>query len=163
MDIFDYVAFSRPDEAYELLGEYSSDSPRSKSDLANTLRRTFQGLRFHEHKSDFLIKLAEIHPDTDLFTDLNMEDEEISNESRKSQPLWVETSKLGADGESVSLIKDWFNSSVLNNKNDSIQLELNNIKTEATTSKLLNERLFKVGVVIVLSFIAFKLYKSNNK
>lgn len=170
MDIFSYVAHQNPQEALDLLGNYSRVKPRNKQGLAEDLKKIYKNLRIDGEKEEFLFKLGEIHPDKEIIQVNDIVTSDYNDNykghvscncpmcrSKEIMHHEVIGSMVGANGQQA--VSHYMNSGAVQSQigDPTILAEINNLKTESTVQKTFNDKLFKFVVITAIIALGWKL------
>jgi hypothetical protein len=175
MDIFTYTSLRDPDGAYALLREHSRIRVADQSELAHNLKQVYRNLR-NEEKEDFLIKLANIHPDRKLLSETQKpsESDRPNNDMNCNCPFChyhrmnnqvmysdVIGTHVGANG--LSAVGHFMNSGAvppnMQTPNTNETNDVNSLKNESMFKKMLNDQIFKIVIVGAIGFLIWKTYK----
>jgi len=167
MDLFDYVAYSDPKKALEVYREYSRIRVRDEEELSDGLRAVMKNLRMEE-KEAFLTKLAMIHPDREMLLEtdntriLSDPDEDYTVHKCNCPHCMMKAGAHGyfmANGQNA--VTHFMNSGSVPaefqpNGNNALQTEIQNIKQENQTNKLMNDKIFRLIILGILGFLIYK-------
>jgi hypothetical protein len=171
MDLFKYIANNKDSqrEALKIVRENSRVSVRNPQELESALTNIYKNLRI-EDKEKFLIRLSEIHPDRELYqneiVESDADDNYLSNQC--SCPYCVQArtyheigTHVGANG--LNAVSHFMQSGGLLTQNDSqLSKEVESIKQESLTNKLLNDKILKLVVYAIAGYLLYKYINKAN-
>ena len=173
MDIFENVGQSDPEGALKLFRKHSQLSV-SRDNIGNGLYQVYKNLRFEE-KQEFLLELAEMHPDRKLM--------EIAYGSEESDPSdnYMQSGKCNCQHCQIALshvigthavsangidaVNHYMSSGEVQNvvalSANGLNQEIQTIKANDTVKNLLNDRIFKLVTMGVLAVLVYKVVTSK--
>jgi hypothetical protein len=160
MDFFDYLATNCTNDSLRVFKQWSGIRVTNEDELADGLR-SLVGQSHDVQKQEILTQLAEIHPDRKMITEVSGLSEEIQPTNGHDCNCPNCQIKYGANGQnavahfmSTGEIKN-----LLDNKTQTLNQELNNLKQESTTNHKMNDKIFKLVMLGVAVWLIFKITK----
>lgn len=169
MEIFNYISQANPDGALSVFREYApSLRVRDPEELSSHLQSLYKSLS-ETDRNIFLQKIATVHPDKDLIQESTESIQSDSSDDYTGHTCncsnCTVNSKLGADG--MKAVGDFMSSDLPKyndltspNQTSLLSQELNTMKLENTTKKLLNDRIFQL---ILVGAVIYLFYQNKNK
>ena len=158
MDFYDYISAANTNEALAIFKGYSQTRVTNPEELSDGLRSVMRNLR-NDEKQDFLSKLANAHPDFELME--STIDKPKSNEDIVEQYTGHKCNcpncqvKHGANG--MNAVGHYMSTgsveSLIDKESKGFARELESIKLENTTKKLMNERVIQLVIIAIIGFL----------
>jgi hypothetical protein len=162
--IFKYICSNDPQAAINCVKRVCSSSPRSGVEAEQIMYKIMkQGTEVQ--KQMLLTEIIKVHPDIDLF----MEVQEYLNSDLNIAPEIEKPINVGKEINEGKEIKmactgcgGGCGSNMLRATGDSaLQEKINQLSVESTTTKTVNEKIFKIVIVAAVVFIAYKLFNQK--
>jgi len=168
MDIFDIVSNHRPQDALALLRQYSRSRVESQADLADGLRSVVHGLP-EGQQEEFLIELSNLHPDAQLFREINQSDMPSSFNrgscaACNTMPSPVTGSYAEANGQQA--VNHYMSTGPMAKTIDdqsSLSKEIDALKNNNQSSKEIDDKIFKIVVILLIAYLIHKIYLKDLK
>lgn len=172
MDLFTYTSFAEPEKTLRFIRKYSRIEVNNAQELSENLREVYKNLT-NEEKEDFLLNLAEIHPDKDLLDEALKDPEPKEKEAKCNCPICsnhrmmnneISTSHVigthvGANG--LNAVGHYMNNSgLLTARASGIENDdIKDVKNENMVRNMLNDRIFKYIITGAVLFLIWKTVK----
>lgn len=162
MHLFEYISQRSPKDALSVFKNWSNIRVYNEMELAEGFHALYQELS-PENKQLLLTELAEIHPDRQMLEEIIAPEpiDDFSGANGHNCNCSLCNVKYGANGqEAVShFMSNGDVQNLLDNKTQNINQELNNIKQEYTSDQKMNDKIFKLVIMAVVVYLAYRITK----